>query len=374
MADIKTTFRELSVIYGIVKFFNGGIPKDFGDFTETVKKYTNSSSMFLSFQNVPEQIESHKRIIENGIEIAKAIVTVLDLKELPIVTWVGESTQSGTPADITVNGVAISLKEESYILENMGLYRLVNILTGTDYSRGDLHIFKKFAPNEYSEWFRVTWLLLLNQLNKERKIVVSDKDRGYISEISKLDDGGIEMKYSSSERNSSTILSPDLNLADFEKNTSSLLREKVFAKWINLHASSNPDYLKAKHACSDVAGKNLTKLVGGGKGTINLARLFRIADAGYYYAKAFNGKVEMFAVPSLEEFIENFEVKSLEYAVPRSQLNFYTQLVNTETKKDFTLRNEIRFSHGQFNGTPEAKLYVERGSLLDVIYEKVFSS
>ena len=58
-----------------------------------------------------------------------------------------------------------SLKEESFILKNMGLYQLLNTLTGSNYKKG-LHVFETFVPEEYNEWFSCTWKLLLEYLDE----------------------------------------------------------------------------------------------------------------------------------------------------------------------------------------------------------------
>lgn len=56
--------------------------------------------------------------------------------------------------------------------------------------------------------------------------------------------------------------------------------------------------------------------------------------------------------------------------MPKSQLNIYTTIENIETKSKLVVRNELRYSHGQFNGTPEAKMYIDNGSLL-IAYDEV---
>lgn len=373
MADIKTTLRELSVIYGLAKHFDGGLRPNFSDFIEVVGKYAKSSATFSMVKRNPDFVSSNRSIIENGVKVAKAIVEVFGFKGITQMSWVGESTHSGTPVDIVVNNVPISLKENSYILENMGLYRMVNILTGSEYSRGELHIFKKFAPSEYEIWFEASWNLLLEQLKQKPNLKVSDGGKSYVSSVRLLDDG-VELSYKSKAKSLSVKLGLNCSLNEFERETNPLLREKVFAKWIRMFVNSSSAYLTTKRICAETAGKNLTNLVEKKGKVINMARLFRILDERYYLAKVSRGNVVIFEVPSLQDFAGNFTIKGLEYAVPKSQLNFYTKVTNNLTGDDFILRNEIRFSHGQFNGTPEAKLYTERGSLLGVIYKKVYES
>jgi len=55
--------------------------------------------------------------------------------------------------------------------------------------------------------------------------------------------------------------------------------------------------------------------------------------------------------------------------VPDSQLNIFTEIKNTQNNKSLLFRNELRYSHGQFNGTPEAKLYHKSGGDLSIMYD-----
>ena len=90
----------------------------------------------------------------------------------------------------------------------------------------------------------------------------------------------------------------------------------------------------------------------------------------YYYAKTHNGEVELYRVPSETEFTKYIQITNIDYSVPKTQLNFHTTIKNLHSNEVIKLRNELRYSHGQLNGTPEAKLYIDSGSLLSV-YEKV---
>ena len=55
--------------------------------------------------------------------------------------------------------------------------------------------------------------------------------------------------------------------------------------------------------------------------------------------------------------------------MPDSQLNIFTEIKNTQNNKSLLFRNELRYSHGQFNGTPEAKLYHKSGGDLSIMYD-----
>ena len=102
-----------------------------------------------------------------------------------------------------------------------------------------------------------------------------------------------------------------------------------------------------------------------------LPRFLRIHNSEYYYAKTTSTKVEIFKVPSLASFGSDIVIESIKSSVPNTQANILTTIKNNKTGKKLVLRNECRFSHGQFNGTPEAKMYYECDGSLLVIYESI---
>ena len=76
-------------------------------------------------------------------------------------------------------------------------------------------------------------------------------------------------------------------------------------------------------------------------------------------------------MPAQADFDDVIEFKGCTYDVPSSQLNIISTFENINTGKTLQFRNECRFSHGQFNGTPEAKMYVVRNTPLTEIYEPI---
>ena len=91
----------------------------------------------------------------------------------------------------------------------------------------------------------------------------------------------------------------------------------------------------------------------------------------YPISKTTNAGVEIYKVPSQKNYLNTIRIEKIEGSVPNSQANILTTIVNNKNNTKLVLRNECRFSHGQFNGTPEAKMYYERGGSLLVIYEKI---
>jgi hypothetical protein len=170
------------------------------------------------------------------------------------------------------------------------------------------------------------------------------------------------------------LLKKDLTIDEFTTNTTSFTREKVFSKWIKQNMEKNLEYLSIKKKTSTIAASNLVKHV---KRNLDheykgLKRLLQVYESEYYYAKSTPNRVKIYKVPSEKDFEKVFLVKSISFSVPESQINIHTEIINKTSGQSLILRNEVRFSHGQFNGTPEAKMYYGRGSNLETIYENLF--
>ena len=131
-------------------------------------------------------------------------------------------------------------------------------------------------------------------------------------------------------------------------------------------------YNEAKKHCAVVASDNLAEEL---RNNLNyhagLPRFLRIHNSEYYYAKTTNTGIQIYKVPSLQSFRNDIIIESINGSVPNKQANILTTIKNQKTGETLVLRNECRFSHGQFNGTPEAKMYYERGGSLLVIYETI---
>ncbi len=123
---------------------------------------------------------------------------------------------------------------------------------------------------------------------------------------------------------------------------------------------------KAGERLKDFLNKNIIK----NPSPQSLYNLFRINKESYYYAKTTNSTIEVYKIPSQANFLSKIKISNISSKVPASQLNLYTTIENTETSKKLIVRNELRYSHGQLNGTPEAKMYLSEGTLL-IAYEEV---
>ncbi|MCD7779130.1 MAG: hypothetical protein LUH05_00460, partial [Candidatus Gastranaerophilales bacterium] len=231
------------------------------------------------------------------------------------------------------------------------------------------HIFKEFAPDEFENWFNTTCICLLND-GPENFCV--QRDGRYKAE-GIIEGNGMFLCYNNVESIHFENIR-NLNYKEFESKTNSHLREYAFSKWIKVLVENNIKYINSKKLCAEAAGKNIEKLVKKCENTcpISLMRFFRIEEKEYYYAKTTNHSLEIYKVPSLSEACKNIVIESIWTEVPKSQLNFYTKIKNLLNGCEIVFRNELRYSHGQFNGTPEAKCYIDRKNCdLTTMYEQI---
>ncbi|WP_029072986.1 hypothetical protein [Kandleria vitulina] len=379
MADIKTHLRELSVATTIgllnqeIDFQRDDLYVSNRFFAYAQKLISTDISNAKNICNEPTFTGELKTIVDNGYQLGEAIYNNkrFKFKKDDIITWQGNNTQKEDPIDITVGSYGFSLKEESFILENMGLYKLLNCYTGSNYKKR--HIFSDYARKEYEIWFDATWKELLKTLSQNNGKWSYDnaakRKKGII-----IRNGSIITLSFFKDNNqiAESKLPVNCKLADFEKNTSSKTREEVFSKYIHLNLDNNNAYNEAKTQCAVASTKALAKeLTNNLNYKAGLPRFLRIHNDEYYYAKTTSAGVEIFRVPSIDSFGQEIVIESIESSVPNKQANILTTIKNKNTDKELVLRNECRFSHGQFNGTPEAKMYYERGGSLEAIYEKI---
>lgn len=371
MADIYTHLRELGVAFS---FFN---KKDLSDITPEYFYEICTKNIDMPCKLTMQMIaldsdvfnERELNIIKNAIKLGNLIKENINIKTNPKIMWVGCDTQSNTPIDLIIDQYKFSLKEESFILENMGLYKLLNILLSTDkYSTG-MHVFKEFANDEFENWFSITCKCLL----KDGPDLFEKVKKNKYHVIGELHSNSIVLNYNSTEKVKFDDVRK-LSYSEFESRTNSHLREYVFSKWIKNTVEDDEDYIKAKKDCAIAAGQNIINLVSKCQGTspIGLMRFFRIEDEEYYYAKTTNNSAAIYKVPKLSDANNDIVINKVWIEVPKSQLNFYTEIINKANGCKIIFRNELRYSHGQFNGTPEAKCYIDRNAYdLTTMYQRI---
>lgn len=367
MADIKTHLREISfalkigLLIGNRKFpVDIYEPNKFFEYADTIISNGIKNATNILIDSYDDELIN---IINNGFKLADSIFNSnhFIFNSFDKICWTGSDTQKDDLADVIIGDYEFSLKEDSFILENMGLYKLLNLLTGKKYKRG-LHVFTAFANDEYETWFKYSWEKLILFLETKQFLYNS---KTYTSKIYTDSLGMIIFEYKNEQLKFPTTLK---SWSEYMELSTSNFREKVFSKWIAQELYNDTCYNKLKNTCSIVAGKNLVSEIKNNLNTNNISRLLQIYSKSYYYAKTTNNFISVYKVPSKSEFNKIIEIEDITYSVPKSQLNIITKIKNTKTNLVLSFRNECRFSHGQFNGTPEAKLYYDSGSDLSVIY------
>ncbi len=373
MADIKTNLRELSVLLtvGLIKENRAfDLSQLYNDrsFLKLTKHFVGSNSAFKAnnILGTDLSLDEYKSIIKNGINLGQAICNHpnFNISNNPSLIWCGYNTQKSDPVDIYIDNYGFSLKENSYILKNMGFYEFLNSMTGFQFKKG-LNIYKTYAPQEYEEWFNTTWKFLIEYLTNFNEWNLEQKGK---TSIIHLDGDKVIFSFDGNK----VILPIDIKtVKEFTELTNSKIREEVFSKWINKVISSDPKYIAKKNAASLKAGAAVSTFINKNNNPNYFKKFFQIHSKEYFYAKTTNKGVEIFKVPSEREFKAEIQFVDCSFSVPKSQINILTRFKNTKNGNQIIFRNECRFSHGQFNGTPEAKLYISRDSNLTDIYEKM---
>lgn len=371
MADIKTHLRELSVAVTVGlakqnKHFTLEQLYDLSFFYKAARNLiSNDISIASNILNENYCFDEFKEIISNGYNLGQKILTSksFSIPNSPKIVWLGYDTQKGDPIDLQIEEYDFSLKENSYILKNMGLYDLLNNLTHSHYKRG-LHIFNTFAKNEYNQWFHYTFSYLVRYLQNNDNTWSKDDIQ------SRITLSGTQLLFSFQDEKLYIPLLTD-NIDVFTKKTTSKIREKVFAKWINEVISNDDEYQKLKKKCSLSAGRAISNLINENYSPENISKFLQLYDKEYYYAKTTEKSVLILKVPRKNDFNKTIIFDGCNYSVPNSQLNIITQFHNHQTNEKLIFRNECRFSHGQFNGTPEAKLYIDKNTSLSNLYAPI---
>jgi len=343
MADVKTHLRELSVAT-TVGLLNADINFIETDLYNSKKFYAyaqrvinnniSSAENILEFDNYSGDL---KTIIENGYKLGKKIYEhpYFKIRKDDKIEWIGSDTQKGDPIDLKIGSYSFSLKEESFILKNMGLYQLLNNLTGSNYIRG-LHIFSDFARDEYDAWFKYTWQYLVSKLAKGYSWEFRKGNN--ISKISLAGATNVILYYNG--RCSNIPISISTN-AEYMSHTVGATREKVFSKWISEVIANDSEYIRLKKLCSEVAGKKVSDKINKEFCLDNIYDYFQIHPQEYYYAKTTSSETTILRVPGKSDFNSTIEFMGSRYDVPLSQLNIVSTFQNKKTKKMLEFRGSV---------------------------------
>lgn len=361
MADIKTILRELSVILGYI------LSKYKLTFTEElidVKTYLNFIRKYC--KNVVEcnseiqKIEElddfviHKDIIKNGLKLGKLLYEKLNLDGE--IYWLGSKVKSKYPFDIKIGDTGISLKEDSYILKNPSFADYLNALVQPSTPFKNVHVFREFASIEFKNWYEYTYKKLFEEFTNQEynQIIFSYDKRGTF-----IKKGNSSLIFGDNLNKIEIGINENLDEISFNFRLGGFIFEHTVSKWIKDKLEKKDTmYERLKKECSLKAGENLIKFVNTNlKLNANkILELFQIYDEPYYFGKSF-GSAHLYQVPSNREC--KVKLIDIEIKVPRSQLNVYFtfEISNNNGSNEIIFRVECRYSHGQFKGIPEAKLY-----------------
>ena len=365
MADLKTILRETSVIFGLKNKPVAGITAQ--DYIEFLKEnIVNYKALEKELEKITvgNEFNNHQQILTNGFNIGQSILNRKQLKGN--VVWMGAQVKNEYPYDISIGDYGVSLKEESYILKNPALADYLNSLTQYNPPFKAVHIFREFAPELFEAWFDYT-LRSLFATTKDGDVIYDNEKREC-----KLIRGAKNVTFTCDDTNVTINEDEKLTEKQFNNKVGGYLIEYVFAKWISDKMSKDAKYLELKKACSEKAGENIIAFI---KQNMNIDKkkilaLFQIYDIKYLYAKHGNPPI-LLEVPSINDV--DFDIINIESSVPKSQLNvlFKFRFKSNGKESDINVRVECRYSHGQFKGIPEAKLYYENQEEINNIYNAI---
>lgn len=361
MADIKTILRELSVILGyILSKYKLTFTEELIDvktYLDFIRKYCKNVDECNSEIRKIEELDDlviHKGIIKNGLMLGKLLYEKLHLDG--DIFWLGAKVNSKYPYDIKIGDIGISLKEDSYILKNPSFANYLNALVRPSERFKNVHVFRKFAPTEFNNWYNYTYQRLFDEFNKynTNEFVFKYDKRGTF-----IKKGSLGLVFGENETKVEIGMNENLDEISFNSRLGGFILEHSVSKWIkdNLEKKDS-EYDRLKKECSVKAGENLKEFVNKNLNlnAAEILELFQIYDDTYYYGKSF-GETHLYQVPSNKECKVN--LVDIEIKVPKSQLNVYFtfKLSNSNGSNVVVFRVECRYSHGQFKGIPEAKLY-----------------
>lgn len=361
MADIKTILRELSVILGYIlskyKLTFTEDTLDIKTYLEFIRKYCkNVNECNSEIQKIEEldDFKVHKNILKNGLALGKLLYDKLRLEG--DIYWLGSSVHSKYPFDIKIGKTGISLKEDSFILKNPSFASYLNALVQPQTPFKTVHVFRFFAPAEFSKWFDYTYEKLFEQFDNHK---TNDIIFNYARRNTFIKKGKVGLIFGTTDIEVEIDATEKLDEVALNNRIGGYLFEHTISKWIKENLEKqDKQYEKLKQECSLMAGVALQKYVINNLNldTENLLEIFQIYDEPYYYGKS-SGKVHLYEVPSNKEC--KMKLIDIEIKVPKSQLNVYFtfKITNSHASNEIVFRVECRYSHGQLKGVPEAKLY-----------------
>lgn len=246
----------------------------------------------------------------------------LRLRAPKLVEWHGPHRPPGddvVPADLRVDHVfQVSCKYLSRITQNSGPARLFDrLLVGEDRTGGDW--FDEVAPHHYQRFY--------GQMTRHVPAPLPDT----VAELSR--DDRLHIKRALSER--------------------------------RLPADLQPLWADLCHAVAEASAERWrTQLDTDRKRLRHLWRLCRIGDAPYFVLGTDRRSSLRLRVESAWDWVQNHELLALRIEARRAgqpEVGWHAEIVDRLNARRIDLHGhvEIRWSHGRFSGSPEAKVYLD---------------
>jgi len=362
MADVKTILRETSVVFGLTcKKVEGISPNSYIDYLSKTLSNFSDVKQEMDKISILDTLHEHNSILKNGFDLGQKIKD--KRPKINKIIWLGSYVGMEYPFDLMIDDLGISLKEHSDIIKNPALSDYLNSLTQVNPPFKTIHIFRHFAADLFEDWFQYTFSKLFD--SNANGIVFENKKRGHL--LVKKDN---ELHFIDNSKKIVINKKENITELQFNKKVGGKAIEYTFSKWINNVLSSDEEYLKLKKKCSITAGNNFKNFVEKNLkiDKSKILSLFQIYEKKYWYAKV--GQ-PLYEVPSVND--TDVEIVDISVLVPESQLNihFTFSIKNGKNKSLVYVRVECRYSHGQFKGVPEAKLYLTKSSKIDNLYKQI---
>lgn len=338
MPSEKTESSELSVAFGILgiedplKLEDGLISKCFRKSLSS-KKYERFKNEFVN----PTNTKLYAQMLNVGRMLRINYPLFNNVTNLQ---WRGARQRSKTTSgaqDLLVANTQISLKAESNIVNNFSPAHLfISIPQGSSAPDRSENWYLKTDPDGFQELYDSTKEIRLDRFPasfpssvKEFERIASRNDR---KELAK----GID-KLEGEARDAFEIARIKMC------RMVAIVSAQIFNEYLKVSLSSS-----SKNSIIDKIIKDL----------------YRLDSVEYIVAGVSDGKEFAAGVPSIDDFRQEWEIRSIKAVADLSRkqsvVNIFVTYRNKEDKTaEYTnkFHVEIRWSHGKFCGSPEAKLY-----------------
>ncbi len=354
MPSLKTALTELSLALGLLGYDWASAP--FSELGKMLSSSTNQEKLLFLAREVYDTCrtqEKHEDLCQKFISIGRKLRHNYPLfREIHQILWTGPERTGRTVSlarDLEVNSVPVSVKAESNIVFNLSPANLFwNLPDGSQFGtskRENWYLLQ--SPDLYAELYR----LIKNPAGLPFA-TVEDFEREARREIRKKLQNFLRREAQSNSKLWKKFLEVYHNMCQ-EVATKSA--EEFNRRFRRLKG-------KARQVSSELAGKVFFRL-----------------NAVRYILAGMDRREEMaLEIPDVSSWRRHWEVQNI-YAYPelhrrQSVVGFEITIRGKNFPREKTLKfhAEIRWSHGKFSGSPEAKLYKDFAWKEVPFFKKIF--